>query len=222
MASVSYGFFNLKTRSQHTNHHSKTNDKKQYNNSSHAQTPLHQMNKQTHSRYKKQTNCKNNFCLSNNSLQNKSPIECVLSKYTLTRECERGYTSLPGPRNTPGTQHSLGWGWELWRLEPIWGLLKEKWCHRCFTVFSSSSLFHSLVLLKILPLFPVSSHFFKLLTFLQCSLIPLNRGTVLLTQYKHSFPLVLCTFFSIFCHGRGFSPLGKRAGVGIITCTCPT
>lgn len=172
------------------------------------------------SRYKKQTNCKNNFCLSNNSsLQNKSQIECVLSKYTLTRECERGYTPLPAPLNTPGTQHSWGWGWELWRLEPIWGLLKEKWCHRCFTVFSSSSLFHSLVVFKILPLFPVPIYFFKLLTFLQCSLIPLNRWTVLLTQYKPSFPLVN------FLPWMGLhppAPPGKGAGVGIITCTCPT
>ena len=120
-------------------------------------------NKHT-SRCKKQVNYKNRFCVSNNSsLQGKFRLN-VYSKHTLSPSSVR--VAVPSPPAQPHPSWDpalLGVRWELWRLQPIWGLLEEKWCHRRFTVFSVSSLFpfFFLVPLKIFPLFPVPLHFFN-------------------------------------------------------------
>ena len=138
MVSVLYGFFNLKTISQHT---TITLNQWQDSITTHHRHPCTKWTNTHTSRYKKQTNCKNSFCLCNNSsLQKKiSDWMCIIKIHFHQGVWKGLYHPTPPPvSSTPGMQDSWGWGWELWRLEPIWGLLKEKWCHRCFTVFSSS------------------------------------------------------------------------------------
>lgn len=162
------------------------------------------------SRYKKQTNCKNSFCLSNNSsLQKKNLRLNVYCQNTLSPGTVKGAISPPTPPpqapallgcRTPG-----GGGENSGALSPSEAFWKKNDVTDV-SLFFPHPISFSCTAKDFASLFSPFSFFFKLLTFLQCSLIPLNRGTVLLTQYKHSFPLVLCTFFSVFAKDGAFPP----------------
>ena len=158
MVSVLYGFFNLKTISQHT---TITLNQWQDSITTHHRHPCTKWTNKHTSRYKKQTNCKNSFCLSNNSSLQKNLRLNVYYQNTLSPGSVKG--AIP-PHPTPSLQHSwdaglLGVGVRTlapWaHLRPSERKMMSQMFH-CFLLI----LFHSLVLLKILPLFSVPFHFF--------------------------------------------------------------
>lgn len=181
MISVSYGIFTLKTARQHTT----TTPKPMTRNSittHHTHThPLPTWTNKHISRHKKTTNYKNRSCLPNNSsLQGNLRLN-VYSKNTFSAGSVRGALPTPphcnpallGPSTPEGRVRTLA---PLAHLRPSGRKMMSQIFH-CFFLILSISLYFKR--------FSSISSFFsfvKLSTFLQSALIPLKRGTVLLSK----------------------------------------